>query len=123
MHNFKELKIWQLGREFVRDIYNVTRNFPQEELYVLTSQLRGASVSIPSNIPEGAGRNSDKDFIRFLDIACGSAFELETQLYLCFDQGYLSEEILNVHIMKIQKIQKMLCIFRSALAGSKKSGT
>jgi four helix bundle protein len=115
MHNFKELKIWQMSREFVKDIYDLTTHFPQEELYVLTSQMRRAAISIPSNISEGAGRNSDKEFARFIDIARGSSFEIETQMYLSFDQKYISEEELNHQLEKLQKIQKMLFNFRSTI--------
>jgi len=118
MHNFKELKIWQMGREFVKDIYELTRNLPQEEQFIITSQMRRAAISIPSNISEGAGKNSEKDFVRFIDISIGSAFELETQLYLCFDQNYLSEKELNIYLDKVQKIQKMLYNFRSTLSHS-----
>ncbi len=62
MHNFKELKIWQKSRQFVKDIYVLTRQFPKDELFVLTSQMRRAAISIPSNIAEGSGRGTDKDF-------------------------------------------------------------
>jgi len=118
MHNFKELKIWQMGREFVKDIYGLTGTLPQEELFVITSQMRRAAISIPSNISEGAGKNSDKDFVRFIDTSIGSAFELETQLYICFDQNYLSEKELNIYLDKVQKIQKMLYNFRTTLSHS-----
>ncbi len=74
MHNFREMKIWQKARELVIEIYKATAEFPSEEKFALVSQMQRAAVSIPSNIAEGAGRNSDKDFNRFLDIANGSAF-------------------------------------------------
>ncbi len=115
MHNFKELKIWQMSRGLVKDIYDVTRHLPHEELFILTSQMRRAAISIPSNISEGAGRNSDKEFVRFIDIARGSSFELETQLFLCYDQNYLTEIELNTVLEKVQKIQKMLYNFESTL--------
>jgi four helix bundle protein len=116
MHNFKELKIWQMSREFVSDIYKVTRQLPPEEMFVLVSQMRRAAISIPSNISEGAGRMSDKDFMRFIDISSGSAFEVETQLYLCFDQNYLTGTELENYLDKVRKIQKMLCKFRLTLS-------
>jgi four helix bundle protein len=116
MHNFKELIIWQMSRTFVKDIYDVTRHLPQEELYILTSQMRRAAISIPSNISEGAGRYSNKEFIRFIDIATGSSFELETQIYLCFDQNYVTENELNFVLDKVHKIQKMLYNFKSTLS-------
>ncbi len=93
MHNFRELKIWQKGRTLVKDVYELTTFLPKEETFGLTSQIKRSVISIPSNIAEGAGRGSDKDFNRFLDIAYGSCFELETQLILCVDLTYISEEL------------------------------
>ena len=76
MKNFKNLKVWQKGIELVINVYKDSMKFPKEELYGLTSQIRRSAVSIPSNIAEGSGRNSDKEFNRFLDISLGSSFEL-----------------------------------------------
>lgn len=115
MHNFKELKIWQKSRTFVKDIYILTKQFPNDELFVTTSQMRRAALSIPSNIAEGAGRESDKDFSRFLDIANGSAFELESQIYIACDLEYYSEEKMDVYIEKIQELQKMIYHFKKHL--------
>ncbi|MCG8579545.1 MAG: four helix bundle protein, partial [Bacteroidales bacterium] len=67
MHNFKELKVWQKARVLVKDIYHLTKQLPEDEKYGLISQMRRASVSIPSNIAEGTGRSSNKEFVRFLD--------------------------------------------------------
>jgi four helix bundle protein len=91
LHNFKDLIVWQKARILVKDIYNLVADFPEDEKFEITSQIKRATISISSNIAEGAGRNSDKDFIRFLDIANGSAFELETQLYLSFDLGFINK--------------------------------
>lgn len=115
MHNFKELKVWQKGRKFVKDIYILTRKFPKEELFVLTSQMRRAAISISSNIAEGSGRGSDKDFARFIDIATGSSFELESQIYVACDLEYFSEDELDVYLDKIQEIQRMLFHFKKHL--------
>lgn len=115
MHNFKELKIWQKGRRFVKDIYILTRTFPKEELFVLTSQMRRAAISISSNIAEGSGRGTDKDFARFIDIATGSSFELESQMYVACDLEYFSEDELDVYLGKIQEIQRMLFHFKKHL--------
>ena len=115
MHNFKELKVWQKGRRFVKDIYVLTKKFPKEELFVLTSQMRRAAISIPSNIAEGSGRGSDKDFARFIDIATGSSYELESQLYVACDLEYFSEEELDSCLDKIQEMQKMLFHFKKHL--------
>jgi len=82
MHNLQELKIWQKAINLSIGVYEITSNFPKEEKYGLISQIRRSAVSIPSNIAEGAGRNSNKEFVHFLSIANGSAFELQTQLII-----------------------------------------
>lgn len=92
MHNYKKLDVWNKAVDFATQIYSVTKNFPKDELYGLTSQLRRASVSISSNISEGAGRNSDKEFRQFLNISFGSCSEIETQLIISYKLGYLSED-------------------------------
>jgi four helix bundle protein len=79
MHNFKELKVWRAGIEVSKSIFSLTRNFPSDERYGLTSQMTRAAVSIPSNIAEGCGRKSNKELHQYLNISLGSAFELETQ--------------------------------------------
>ena len=99
----------------VKQIYQLTDSIPQSQLYGLTSQMQRAAVSIPSNIAEGAGRNSDKDFARFLSIANGSAFELETQLFLCIDLGYLSNDIVQPVISELKIVQKMIFNFSKSL--------
>lgn len=107
MHNYKKLDVWNRAVEFATQIYSVTKNFPKEELYGLTSQLRRASVSISSNISEGAGRNSDKEFRQFLNISFGSCSEIETQLIISYKLGYLSEDdftFLSNEVVEIQKI-------------------
>ena len=115
MHNFKELKIWQKGRSFVKEIYLTVSKFPPEERYALTSQMKRAAISIPSNIAEGAGRGTEKDFARFLDISNGSAFELETQIYLAFDLEFINKVKLNNLIEKIEEIEKMIYGFKKIL--------
>ena len=107
MHNFKELKVWQLSRALVKDIYEVTADFPSSEKYGLVSQLRRCAVSIPTNIAEGSGRNTDKDFAQFLNISLGSAYELETLLILSLDVKLINEHQLNELSPKISEIQKM----------------
>lgn len=102
--NHKELDVWKESIELTKKIYNITKNFPKEELYGLTSQIRRASVSIPSNIAEGSARNSDKEFIQFLYVSLGSLAELETQLIISKEieyNKYLFEE-------EIEKIKKMI---------------
>lgn len=89
MGNYKELDVWQMAMTLVEDVYKCTRTFPKEELFGLTSQVRRAAISIPSNIAEGASRAGPKEFLQFLHIARGSASELETQLLLAERLGYL----------------------------------
>ncbi len=115
MHNFRELKIWQKAREFVREIYQTTANFPSEEKFGLVTQMQRAAVSIPSNIAEGAGRGSNKDFSRFLNIANGSAYELETQIYLAYDLNYIDSNKLEYLTEKIIVIKKMIYGFKKGL--------
>ncbi len=90
MHNFKELIVWQKSRKFVKQIYNLVKNFTDDEKSALTLQMKKAAISIPSNVAEGTGRRTDKNFIRSLDVANGSAYELQTQLYLSYDLGFIS---------------------------------
>lgn len=116
MHQFKELKVWQKGRALVKEIYLNTNKFPKEELFGITSQMRRSAVSIPSNIAEGCGRNTNADFNRFLDIANGSAFELETLVILSFDLNFLSQEEFEHFDKKINEIQKMIFGFKQTLA-------
>ncbi len=80
MHDYKQLKVWNKSIDLVVDVYKATGDFPKEEKYGLISQMRRSAVSIPSNIAEGAGRNSDKEFCHFLAVAHGSSYELETQV-------------------------------------------
>ena len=87
---FERLEVWQLARAFNRVIYRISRRFPEEEKFGITSQIRRASVSISSNIAEGSGRNSDADFAHFLEIAYGSLMETVSQLFLALDEEYLS---------------------------------
>src|SRR6478752_105162 len=94
MNNYKELKVWQKSVDLAVKRYRSTGNFPREEIYGLTSQIRRSAVSIPSNIAEGAGRNSKKDFNNFLGISNGSSCELETQLIIANRVEFLSEPIL-----------------------------
>jgi four helix bundle protein len=115
MHNYLELRIWQRSRELVKLIYQLTESFPDSQKYGLTNQMQRAAVSIPSNIAEGAGRNSSKDFVRFLDIANGSAFELETQLFLSSDLGYTTINQVENIISELKEIQKMIFKFRESL--------
>ena len=92
MKTHKDLEIWNLGVQLVEAIYRVTSTFPKEEIYGLISQIRRAAVSIPSNIAEGAARNSLKEFIQFLYVSLGSLSELETQIIISQKLGYLQDQ-------------------------------
>ena len=101
-HNFREIKIWQEALVIVKEVYAFTSNLPKEEKYGLTSQINRSAVSIPSNIAEGSGRTTNKEFIRFLEIAISSSYELETQLILAEDLFNLptKEIIENLHALQ-----------------------
>ena len=115
MHNFKKLQIWERSKELVLKIYEVTDNLPSSEKFGLISQIRRAAVSIPSNIAEGSARESSKEFLRFLEIAKSSSFELETQIIICeelkFFDSDLSESLLN----EINQLQKMIFVFQKKI--------
>lgn len=115
MHNFKELKIWQKSRELTKEIYLITQKFPKEEKYDLISQIRRSAISIPSNIAEGSGRESKKEFVRFLNISISSAFELETQIIISNDLGYINNQEYNLVINEINEIQKMIFGLRKSI--------
>ena len=103
--------------DLVEDLYKITKDFPKEELYSLTSQLRRSVISIPSNIAEGAARNSKKEFIQFLHIALGSTAELETQLLISERLVYLKES--SEYLNKLNEIKKMLLGLLSFLKNKK----
>ena len=107
MHNFKELIVWQHARKFVKEVYVTTKDFPPDEKYGLISQMRRSVVSVPSNIAEGSGRGTDKDFSRFLNIALGSAYELQTLIFLSFDLELVTEARMNELNLTLEEIQKM----------------
>jgi four helix bundle protein len=111
MHNFKELKFWQKSVDLSVVIYKITSTFPSEEKFGLVSQLRRASVSIASNIAEGASRNGDKEFLHFLSISIGSAYEIETQLIIANKLNYLNDVVLGEILIQITEIQKMIFSF------------
>ncbi len=115
MNYFKELKVWQKAIELVTNTYKKTQNFPKEEIYGLTSQIRRSSVSIPSNIAEGCGRKTDKDFSNFLAISLGSAFEFETQLIICKNLEFINDEDFKQLESEIIHIQNMIIKLISSL--------
>ena len=115
MHNFNNLQIWQMGMDLAQAIYQVCENLPHQEQYGLISQMQRAAVSIPSNISEGAGRATDKDFSHFIDIALGSSFELQTQVLLAERIGYIDGITKESLLSTIDKLQKMMIGYKKKL--------
>jgi four helix bundle protein len=115
MNNLKELKIWNKAIDLAVDVYKATSTFPNDERFGLTSQSRRAAVSIPSNIAEGAGINSIKEFNHFLGIANGSSYELQTQLVIANRLAILESEILDPLLTQIDELQKMTYGFQQML--------
>jgi four helix bundle protein len=111
MKNFKELKVWKKGFEIAVSSFKLTESFPKEERFGLSSQITRAGVSIPSNIAEGSSRSSEKDYKRFLEIALGSGFELETHLLIAEKAGYGPKEVRDQMLFHINEEQKMLIAF------------
>lgn len=106
--SYKQLKIWQFGIEAVKEVYALVGTFPKEELYGLTSQMKRAVISIPSNIAEGFKRFHNKEYRQFLFIALGSIAELETQLIIANELSFISKEKLNSISDKLEQISKMI---------------
>ncbi len=106
MRDYKKYIVWQKSHELVLDIYKTTRIFPKDELFALTSQMKRSSSSIPTNIAEGCGRNSDKDFCRFLYFSFGSANELEYQIMLSIDLKFIESENGQKLLFQIEEIKK-----------------
>ncbi len=119
MRNFRELKVWDKAHRLTLDVYRTTRQFPNDELYGLTSQMRRAAASIGANIAEGAGKNSRPEFARFLQIGLGSASELEYHLLLSRDLGYLESDLHELLASQVVEVKKMLAGFIQHLCGSK----
>ena len=107
MHNIKDLEIWNKSMDLAIRVYDLSAKFPADERYGLISQIRRCAVSIPSNISEGAGRNSNKEFLQFLGIANGSSYELQTQLVITERLGFVDTKICNELLESIDELQKM----------------
>ena len=105
-NSYRTLIVWQKSMELTKQVYMITKEFPKEEVYGLTSQIRRCAVSIPSNIAEGKGRGSDREFVRFLQISLGSLYELQTQLELALSLNYINN-IENILALSLE-IEKML---------------
>jgi four helix bundle protein len=108
MNNFKQLKAWSLGKEIATEVYQIAFSLNNQEQYVFASQLSRAAISIPGNVAEGNSRRSKKDFARFVEMALGSAYELETQLSIMHDLTLGDQARINLLLSKIEEEQKML---------------
>ncbi len=115
MHNFEKLLFWQKSIVLAKNIYMICSEITNDEKYGLISQIKRCTISIPSNIAEGSGRNSNKEFNHFLAIALGSAFELQTQLILVKELDLLSEEKVNALLNEVSEIQRMIYSFKNNL--------
>jgi four helix bundle protein len=115
MHQYKKLTVWQRAVELATFVYGYTKNFPSEEKFGITSQIRRSVVSISSNIAEGAGRKSTKDFQHFLNIAYGSSCELETQLLIAKNLDFLKQSDYKTLSKNITEIQKMIYSLSNSL--------
>lgn len=108
MKNYKELKVWKKGIEIVKMTYQLAKQIPREEKYGLISQMTRAAVSIPANIAEGSSRNSDKDYARFMQIALGSAFELQTYLIIIKEMNWTKQDdLMNIEESLEEEIEMM----------------
>ena len=108
MKDFRQLKVWERAHQLALAIYKATKDFPKEELYGLTSQIRRASMSIPTTIAEGCGRNTDADFAGFLQMAMGSASETEYQLILAHDLGFLPNDAYEKLHTAVEEVKRIL---------------
>tara|TARA_B100000795_G_C22723064_1_gene408285 strand:+ start:307 stop:663 length:357 start_codon:yes stop_codon:yes gene_type:complete len=112
MRNFRKYDIWIDGMNLVDAVYTLVDTFPNSEKFALSSQITRSAVSVPSNIAEGASRSSEKDFARFLEIALGSAFELETQLIIASKRKYITETELDQSTKMLYSLQKRIYALR-----------
>jgi four helix bundle protein len=108
MRDFKKLSVWQKSHELTLAVYKITSSFPKAEIYGLTSQMRRSASSIPSNIAEGCGRNTQSQFAHFLNIGMGSASELEYQLILSVDLGFINDQFYKEQTFRVTEIKRML---------------
>lgn len=111
MHNFRELKVWQRSMNLAEDVYKITAGFPREEIYGLSSQLKRCAVSVPSNISEGAGRESNPQFKHFLEYSMGSCNEIQTQVELSVRFNYINKETGDKIIDEAGQVYRMIVAF------------
>jgi four helix bundle protein len=116
-HSYRDLIAWQKSMTLVKDVYLCTRAFPKEEIYGLAAQLRRAAVSVPSNIAEGQGRLSKKEFKQFLAVARGSLLEVETQILIASDLKYLEEDCVKKLEIQTQEVLRIVSALMNSLSG------
>jgi len=117
MKNFKDLQVWQLGVDIVDKVYDIVVLLPQEEKYGMRSQITRSAVSIPANISEGSAKRSEKDYMRYLEIALGSSFELETLSLIIQRRNWVSEVLVSELLVMVESEQKMLSKFIEKIKG------
>jgi four helix bundle protein len=115
VQTYRDLEVWQFSMDLVEQCYRLSRKFPKEELFGITSQIRRAAVSVPSNIAEGQGRDHTREFLKSLSIARGSLMELETQLLICVRIDLLYEDAVKPQLDRTDRISRMLTGLRKAL--------
>ena len=108
MSKYQTLEVWKTSMELVKETYLLTKKYPKEEMYAITSQTRRSAISVPANIAEGMGRQYKKDTIQFLHVSRGSLYELETQYYLALDQKYIDVNNFNIAFEQIQICKKLI---------------
>jgi four helix bundle protein len=116
INSFRDLRVWQAGMDLVVDVYRITQSFPSEEIYGLTSQMRRAAVSIPSNVAEGHTREHSREFLNFLSIAQGSLAELQTQVEIAGRLAYLTPEETAAALEQAASLARQLYALRNAVA-------
>ena len=121
MRDFRKIQVWERAHHFTLKIYKITSPFPKDELYGLTSQMRRSAASIPANIAEGCGRDTQAELARFVHIAGGSASELEYHLILAHDLGYINDELYPKLNSEINEIKRMLNGFEKAVQANSKN--
>ena len=115
MKTYRDILVWQKSMAMVTKCYVITRQFPKEELFALSSQIKRCAVSIPSNIAEGYGRGTNKDYYRFLNISLGSLFELQTQIEIGYNLGFINQEDFNAIYQDSREIERMLSSFMAKI--------
>ena len=116
MATFRDLIVWQKSMSMVTEVYQLTRAFPRDETYGLTAQMRRCAVSIPSNIAEGSGRHSTNEYVRFVRIAMGSLFELQTQMEISLNLEFVTREGFEALYEVSREVERMLSSFAKSLS-------